>query len=270
MQAYSDKTRMDGDTIAFVPTMGFFHDGHLKLMETGKSVCSRLVVSLFVNPTQFGPNEDLDAYPTNHERDMKLAEEKGADVLFMPDKTELYPQGYETYVSLEKLPLHLCGLSRPVHFRGVTTIVTKLFNMVKPHTAVFGQKDYQQLAIIRKMLQDLNSDIQILGVPIVREKDNLAMSSRNFYLSGEERKSALCLYKSIRLIEKLKGAGEINPSVLKQSAEDLIHSYRFTEIDYLSICHPDTLEELDMITGNFLFALAVKVCKTRLIDNAIL
>jgi len=270
MQHYSNIARNNRETLAFVPTMGFFHKGHLKLMKTAKPLCSRLVVSLFVNPTQFGPGEDLDSYPTNHERDIKLAGEVGVDVLFMPDKKDLYPEGYETYVSLENLPHHLCGLSRPVHFRGVATIVTKLFNIVKPHTAVFGQKDFQQLAIIRKMVKDLNHDIQIVGVPTVREKDNLAMSSRNAYLKQADRKTACCLYESMELVKRMKQEGETNAGALKKAAVSLIQSRPNTEIDYISICHPDTLEELDIIDGPCLFALAVKVGKPRLIDNVIL
>ena len=178
-----EKIRLKGQTISFVPTMGFLHEGHLSLLREGRKKSDCLVLSIFVNPTQFGPGEDLDAYPQDTEKDLALAEKEGVDIVFMPGSDELYSVRFQTYVQLEKLPHYLCGISRPTHFRGVATIVTKLFNIIKPHIAIFGQKDFQQLAIIRQMVLDLNFDIEIIGVPTVREKDGLAMSSRNAYLT---------------------------------------------------------------------------------------
>ncbi|HKI49188.1 MAG TPA: pantoate--beta-alanine ligase, partial [Desulfobacteria bacterium] len=203
MHQAADAIRMGGESLALVPTMGFFHEGHLTLMRAGKEHCDRLVVSLFVNPTQFGPNEDFEAYPRDMEGDLKKAENAGADMVFMPSVNEMYPQGAQTSVVVKDLPQHLCGLSRPGHFDGVTTVVAKLFHIVKPHVAVFGQKDFQQLAVISRMVMDLNMDIQIMGVPTVREKDGLAMSSRNSYLTSEERTSALSLKKSLDLAGRL-------------------------------------------------------------------
>ncbi len=203
MQQWSDAVRAAGQVIAFVPTMGFLHEGHLELMRAGIKHSDRLVISIFVNPTQFGPNEDLDQYPRDEEGDLEKADNVGVDIVFMPSVKEMYPEGSQTSVRVEKLPQHLCGLSRPGHFDGVTTVVAKLFHIVKPNIAVFGQKDYQQLAVISKMVMDLNMDIQIIGAPIYREPDGLAMSSRNSYLSQEERRSALCLKKSIDLALEL-------------------------------------------------------------------
>ena len=283
MQAWSDNIHQKGNQICLVPTMGYFHEGHLSLMEKGKEFCPNIVVSLFVNPTQFGENEDLDSYPANIERDVKLAEEKGVSVVFMPDKKEIYPGRFQTYVELTELPAHLCGLSRPVHFRGVATVVTKLFNIVKPDVAIFGSKDFQQLQIIRRMVKDLNYNIKIVGCPIVREDDGLAMSSRNAYLSPEQRQSALCLSKALEKAEAMIAKGEIGTDTIKKELENYIKSFPFTKIDYISICDPETLDE----TGNkiqetrykreeagdkkqILIALAVYVGKTRLIDNRII
>ena len=274
MQAWSDNIHQKQNQICLVPTMGYFHEGHLSLMEKGKEFCPDLVVSLFVNPTQFGENEDLDSYPANIERDVKLAEKKGVSVVFMPDKKEIYPDGFQTYVELTKLPGHLCGLSRPVHFRGVATVVTKLFNIVKPDVAIFGSKDFQQLQIIRRMVKDLNYNIKIVGCPIVREDDGLAMSSRNAYLSPEQRQSALCLSKSLEKAEDMILNGEKITSTVKKELASYIKSFSFTEIDYISICDPETLDEIgdgDINTADpLLIAMAVYVGKTRLIDNRII
>ena len=211
MQQASDAMRMAGETLALIPTMGFLHEGHLTLMRAGKDHCDRLVVSLFVNPTQFGPNEDFEAYPRDTEGDLKKAESVGADIVFMPSAGEMYPHGAQTSVVVKDLPRHLCGLLRAGHFDGVATVVAKLFHIVKPHVAVFGQKDYQQLAVISRMVMDLNMDVQIMGVPTVREPDGLAMSSRNSYLNPEERKSALSLKKSLDLAGELFSEGERAP-----------------------------------------------------------
>ena len=270
MQQWSDAVRATGQIIAFVPTMGFLHEGHLALMRAGIKHSDRLVISIFVNPTQFGPNEDLDLYPRDEEGDLKKAESVGVDIVFMPSVEEMYPEGSQTFVRVEKLPLHLCGLSRPGHFDGVTTVVAKLFNIVKPHIAVFGQKDYQQLSVISRMVMDLNMDIQIIGAPTHREPDGLAMSSRNSYLSEEERKSALCLKKSMDLAMELFRGGENRADVIKKAICSLIQNHPRTKIDYVNLCDPVTLDDVEILSEDTLLALAVHVGKTRLIDNCIL
>ncbi len=270
MQAYSDQLRADGKTIAFVPTMGYLHEGHLSLLREGRKRADSLVLSIFVNPTQFGPNEDLDAYPQDMDRDLELARKEGVDTVFTPIKESLYGREYQTYVSLEKLPMHLCGKSRPEHFRGVATIVTKLFNIVKPHIAIFGEKDFQQLAVIRQMTKDLNFDINIVGWPTIREPDGLAMSSRNTYLTPEQRPSALSLYKALQNAEKLVKTGEKNAEKIITITKESILSNPGTNIDYVEINDPETLDTVTSIKGPVLMALAVKVGKTRLIDNMVL
>ncbi len=270
MQKKADQLRVKGKKIGFVPTMGFFHEGHLELMRVARKNADVVVVSIFVNPIQFGPSEDYSRYPRDIERDKKKAQEVGVDILFIPSVEEMYPEGFQTKVRVEKLTQHLCGLFRPGHFDGVTTVVTKLFNIVKPHIAVFGEKDYQQLLVIKRMVKDLNMDIHIIGVPTVREADGLAMSSRNTYLTPEERKSALCLKKSIDLAKEMVEKGETDASVIKKKVEELISSYPFTKIQYVSICDPETLEEVSQIKDRALIAMAVFVGNARLIDNAIL
>ena len=267
MQQASDAIRMKGESLALVPTMGFLHEGHLMLMRAAKDHCDRLVVSLFVNPTQFGPNEDFEAYPRDTQGDLNKAEDVGADIMFMPSATEMYPQGAQTSVVVKDLPRHLCGLSRPGHFDGVTTVVAKLFHIVKPHVAVFGQKDYQQLAVISRMVMDLDMDIQIMGVSTVREADGLAMSSRNSYLNPEERTSALSLKKSLDLAQRLFHEGEKNAQMVKDFVKSYILEHPHTEIDYIALCDPITLEDVNTLTDGTLMALAVRVGKTRLIDN---
>ena len=267
MQQASDAIRMKGESLALVPTMGFLHEGHLMLMRAAKDHCDRLVVSLFVNPTQFGPNEDFEAYPRDTQGDLNKAEDVGADMMFMPSATEMYPQGAQTSVVVKDLPRHLCGLSRPGHFDGVTTVVAKLFHIVKPHAAVFGQKDYQQLAVISRMVMDLDMDIRIIGVPTVREADGLAMSSRNSYLNPEERTSALSLKKSLDLAQRLFHEGEKNAQMVKDFVKSYILEHPYTEIDYIALCDPVTLEDVNTLTDGTLMALAVRVGKTRLIDN---
>ncbi|MBF0229683.1 MAG: pantoate--beta-alanine ligase [Desulfamplus sp.] len=270
MREWSDQMHRVGETISFVPTMGYLHEGHLSLIEKGKSVSSSLVVSIFVNPAQFGENEDLNAYPTNIERDIELIKKKGANALFLPDKKEIYSENYQTYISLEYLPNHLCGLSRPVHFRGVATIVAKLFNIVRPDAAIFGAKDFQQLQVIRQLNRDLNFGINIIGSPIVRENDGLAMSSRNAYLTPEQRQSALSLSQSLLKAKEIVKSGERYANIIKSNIRNFIDSFPYTKIDYISICDPDTLNELIEIDREFLFALAVQVGKARLIDNMLI
>ena len=268
--AHTEKVRRAGKRIAFVPTMGFLHKGHQTLLEMGRKRGDELVLSIFVNPTQFSPNEDLSTYPRDFERDMEIAGKAGVDSVFFPQADDLYGPRYQTYVTLENLPNHLCGLSRPTHFRGVATIVTKLFNIVKPHVALFGRKDFQQLAVIRQMARDLNFDIEIVGVETVREADGLAMSSRNTYLSADQRKSALSLSQSLRNAADAVRGGKTDAAEIIAHATELIRSFPETEIDYIRICDPDTLEDTIRIQTPVLMALAVKVGKTRLIDNMLL
>jgi len=270
MQARSDKVRCQGKTIVFIPTMGFLHEGHLSLMREGKQYGNDIVVSIFVNPTQFGPGEDLETYPRNFEKDLELLKKEGVNAVFAPEAVEIYGEQFQTYVELEKLPNHLCGLSRPVFFKGVATIVTKLFNIVKPHVAIFGQKDYQQLTVIRQMVRDLNFDIKVVGAPTVRESDGLAMSSRNTYLTPEQRISALSLNKSLKKAQALVEDGLQDAAKIIDTAAKLILSHPETEIDYITICNPETLDDMKTIDRPALMALAVKVGKARLIDNMIL
>lgn len=273
MQTHSDHARASGQRVVLVPTMGYLHQGHLSLITEAKKHGGEVVVSIFVNPTQFGPGEDLAAYPRNFDRDRVLCEESGAAVIFAPDPETVYGPGFQTYVTLEKLPQHLCGLSRPVHFRGVATVVTKLFNIVKPHVAVFGKKDYQQLLVIRRLVRDLNFDIEIIGAPIVREPDGLAMSSRNTYLAPNDRRQALCLSRSLDHAQKRIQEGETDPERIRREALDRITAQPNATVDYVAICDPHTLEPVtspDRLDKPVLMALAVKFGKTRLIDNRVL
>lgn len=270
MQRRSEQLRTSSSTLALVPTMGYFHEGHLELMRAGKKRCQKLMVSIFVNPTQFGAGEDFGRYPRDEEGDLAKADSVGVDIAFVPNTEEMYPSGFLTTVHVAKLTAHLCGRSRPGHFDGVTTVVSKLFQITKPHVAVFGQKDYQQLAVICRMVQDMNMDIEIVGIPTVREPDGLAMSSRNSYLSAQERNSALSLSRSIELAAAMAEGGEKSAKRIKEAVEKLICSHSDTVIDYVAICDPQTLEELETLVGESLMALAVKVGKTRLIDNGLL
>ncbi|MFC1883528.1 pantoate--beta-alanine ligase [Thermodesulfobacteriota bacterium] len=270
MQNRSDSFRLEGKTISLVPTMGYLHEGHLELLRIAKKHSDKLIMSLFVNPTQFGPNEDFEDYPRDTDGDLSKAEKTGVDIVFSPSADEMYPEGYQTSIRVDKVTKHLCGLSRPGHFDGVTTVVAKLFNITKPHLAVFGQKDYQQLTVISRMVMDLNMDIQIIGAPTVREKDGLAMSSRNSYLSPEERNSALCLKKSLDLARKMLNSGERDAQLILKAVKNLIKKHPFTQIDYINICNPVTLEDVDRLEKENLLALAVRVGKTRLIDNCVL
>ena len=270
MQERSEALRSAGHTVSLVPTMGFLHEGHLELLRVAGRHSDRVVMSLFVNPTQFGPSEDYEQYPRDTEGDLDKARREGVHAVFMPPVAEMYPDGYQTAVTVRDLTRHLCGRSRPGHFEGVTTVVTKLFNAVKPHLAVFGQKDYQQLAVISRMVMDLNMDIRIIGVPIVREPDGLAMSSRNSYLTPGERKSALCLKASLDLADRLFREGERDARAVRAAVVSLIESHPHTRIDYVTLCDPVTLEDVDTLKDETLLALAVRVGKTRLIDNRVL
>ncbi len=267
MQSFAEALRLQGKKISFVPTMGYFHEGHLDLMREARKMADCLVVSIYVNPTQFGPKEDLSKYPRDFDRDSKMAQDVGVDVIFYPPNEEMYPENYQTYVNVEKVTQNLCGLSRPGHFRGVTTICNKLFNIVKPHVAVFGKKDYQQFITIKRMVTDMNLDLEIIGLPTVREADGLAMSSRNVYLKENERVSALNLVKSLKLAQKLYDSGERKSSRILSEVTGLIKSAPYTEIDYVKICDATTLMDIDEIATQAVIALAVKVGTTRLIDN---
>lgn len=255
-------------TIGFVPTMGFLHEGHLSLMKAAKEKSDYVIVSIFVNPTQFGPNEDLASYPRDLERDVELCRSVGVDLVFAPEVEEMYPSGYSTYVECEgDITKKLCGASRPSHFKGVTSVVNKLFNIVQPHMAFFGQKDAQQVAVIEKMVRDLNMPVQIISCPIVREADGLAMSSRNAYLSAEERKDALVLSQALKHAQSRLENGERNAGRLKDEMRDKIESISSSTVDYISIVSATTLEDITEVKGDVLFAVAVKIGKTRLIDN---
>jgi len=270
MQVKARALREAGRTLAFVPTMGFLHAGHLSLMHTAREHGDILVVSIFVNPTQFGPGEDLEAYPRDIERDLDLLEEVGADIGFIPEPDDIYSPGFQTYVTLEHLPNRLCGLSRPVHFRGVATVVTKLFNIVQPHTAVFGQKDYQQYVIIKRMVKDLGMDIRVIGAPTVREPDGLALSSRNAYLNPAQRESAPCLYRALTRAARMVQEGVRDTREIIARSAAFIEGHDGMRIDYIAIVDPETLENVTRIDRPVRMALAVKVGKTRLIDNLLI
>lgn len=255
------------ETIALVPTMGFFHDGHLALMRKAAELADKVVVSLFVNPIQFGPEEDLAKYPRNFDRDAEMARQTGVDFLFTPEAAHMYPGVSLTKVTVAGLTDFLCGRSRPGHFEGVTTVVAKLFNIVKPGVAVFGRKDFQQLAVIRKMVRDLNWDIKIEDHPIVRENDGLAMSSRNTYLSSGERDSALCLHQAVKLARKRVRSGVVVSAQLITEITSLIQSFGNVVIEYVSIVDQDSLTDVSVIDKRSVLALAVRIGTTRLIDN---
>lgn len=265
------KDRSSGKTVALVPTMGYLHDGHLELMRRAKQLADICIVSIFVNPTQFGPNEDLDRYPRDLARDRALAQSVGVDYLFVPATAEIYPEGYSTFVDVENITDCLCGKSRPGHFRGVATVVLKFFNIVQPDFALFGEKDYQQLAVIRRMTGDLNLSIKIVGVPIVREPDGLAMSSRNSYLSAEERQAALILSRTLALAKTLIADKETDVSKLRDELEGLIKTEPLVQLEYLEIMDPVTLLPVETpAPAEVLIAIAAKVGNTRLIDNTVI
>ena len=270
MQAEAQALRRAHKTIAFVPTMGFLHEGHLSLMREGRKHGDILVVSIFVNPTQFGPGEDLEAYPRDIERDLDLLEEVGTDIVFTPEPGDIYSPGFQTYVSLDDLTNRLCGISRPVHFKGVATVVAKLFNIVQPHAAVFGQKDYQQVVIIQRMVKDLGFDIRVIGAPTVREPDGLAMSSRNAYLNPAERESAPCLYRAMTRAAQMVKEGVVDARKIIEKSAEFIEGHAGMQVDYIAMVDPETLEDVTRIERPVQMALAVKVGKTRLIDNMLL
>ncbi|MGJ8455473.1 pantoate--beta-alanine ligase [Pseudothermotoga sp. U03pept] len=257
-------------SIGFVPTMGYLHQGHLSLVKRSKSENDVTVVSIFVNPTQFGPNEDYTSYPRDLKRDLSMLEKENVDFVFAPEVEEMYPKDYSTYINEERLSRYLCGKSRPGHFRGVCTVVAKLFNIVKPHRAYFGQKDAQQFRVIRRMVRDLNIDVEVVECPIVREPDGLAMSSRNVYLSFEERAQAVALSKSLKLAENLYNSGERSASRITEKITEYLSSFEKLKIDYVEVVDEETLEPIEKIQRKAIVALAVWVGKARLIDNTIL
>ena len=262
--------KKEGLTIGLVPTMGYLHEGHASLVDEAVRQCDRVVASDFVNPTQFGPNEDLEAYPRDFDRYCALLEEHGCAMVFHPDVEEMYAPGAATYVEiLSDMPKQLCGKTRPIHFRGVCTVVSKLFNIVTPDKAFFGQKDAQQLAIIRQMVRDLSYGIEIVGCPIVREADGLAKSSRNTYLSEAERQAALVLSESVFLGQKMVAEGETDANKIVVAMTEHIQAQPLAKIDYVSAVDGVTMDPVDQIAGTVLVAMAVYIGKTRLIDNFI-
>jgi pantoate--beta-alanine ligase len=256
-----------GKTIGFVPTMGYLHDGHKSLIDTARKENDIVVVSIFVNPVQFGPNEDFEKYPRDEERDFKICRESGCDIVFLPVKDDMYKSSHSTFVDVFNISEGLCGLSRPGHFRGVATVVAKLFNIVKADRAYFGQKDAQQLAIIKKMTLDLNMDTEVIGCPIIREADGLAMSSRNIYLNCYERQQALTLSKSLMHAQSRIKNGEKHVSIIKLEMEEIIKTAQDSKIDYIEVVDPQNLKPVHIIEGEVLIALAVRIGNTRLIDN---
>lgn len=269
MKQWANKQRSRGVRIGFVPTMGFLHEGHLSLMRIAREDCDLLVVSIFVNPTQFAPGEDFDRYPRDFNRDKELCEQEEVSILFFPSREEMYPSGHRTYVITDQLSQVLCGRSRPTHFKGVTTIVCKLFNIVEPHVAVFGQKDAQQAIILKRMVKDLNMDVQIIVGPIIREPDGLAMSSRNKYLSETERREATVLYQSLKMAEN-EFIQNKNMIQSKPKIKEMIEKNSSGNIDYIEIVDAETLDEPTPESQNILIALAVYFGKTRLIDNVLI
>lgn len=258
--------RKEGQTVGFVPTMGYLHEGHMSLIDAAGEN-DKVVVSIFVNPMQFGPNEDLASYPRDLDHDAAMCEAHGVDLIFHPTPEEMYGENFYSYVDMNVLTQELCGLSRPVHFRGVCTVVTKLFNIVTPDKAYFGQKDAQQLAIIKRMVKDLNMPLQIVGCPIVREEDGLAKSSRNTYLSAEERKAALVLSRAIFLGKEMVEKGERDAKKVKAAMTEEIEKEPLAKIDYVKVVDLETMQQVEMVQGGILTAIAVYIGKTRLIDN---
>jgi pantoate--beta-alanine ligase len=266
----SREMRREGKRIGFVPTMGALHEGHLSLVRAAKSQTDAVAVSIFVNPTQFGPTEDLSRYPRPFEKDCNLLEKEGVEIIFAPSAEEMYPQGVVTSVTVEGMSERLCGKSRPGHFRGVTTVVSKLFHILEPDAAFFGQKDAAQLAIIRRMVRDLNMPLEIVGCPIVRESDGLAMSSRNAYLAEDERKAALVLHRTLLRIESEAQQGERRSSRLIELGRQVFCAEPLARLEYVEIVDPDSLEAVENLSKPALVALAGHVGSTRLIDNIVL
>ncbi len=270
VQRLCESLRSAGKTIGFVPTMGFLHEGHLSLMRKACAENGVVVVSIFVNPTQFAQVEDLNSYPRDLEGDLVKAEGVGADLVFAPSAGSMYPKGFRTFVEVAELTEGLCGASRPGHFRGVTTVVAKLFNLIRPHRTYFGQKDYQQSVVVRRLVADLHFDLDVVVLPTVREPDGLAMSSRNARLGPEQRRAALVLHRSLRLSEARVTAGERNAKAILDEMRAVIEAEPLAQIDYVALCDPETLQPVDRVEGLTLAALAVRFGSTRLIDNTLI
>lgn len=266
-QNYSLNEKCQNTRIALVPTMGFLHEGHLSLIDKAKEHADKVIVSIFVNPTQFGEGEDYEDYPRDEKKDLKLLKEKNVDCVFIPELNEMYPEGFKTFCEVGKLSKEYCGRSRPTHFRGVVTVVLKLFNIVQPDVAVFGGKDYQQYIIIKTMAKDLNLPIEIIPSPIIREKDGLAVSSRNFYLKREERKEATIIYESLIMAREMVEKGKKEAGLLKKKMIDLIKAKKHTRIDYIEFVNPQTLEKVEKVERPTKVLIAVWIGKARLIDN---
>ncbi len=269
VKEYVSELRRKGKNIGFVPTMGYSHAGHLSLVRESARRCDCTVVSIFVNPTQFAPNEDFNKYPRNIQNDIEILEEEGADLVFIPGDGEMYPEGYKTYVEVKDLQERLCGGSRPDFFKGVCTIVLKLFNIVRPDISFFGQKDAQQVVILKKMASDLNLDVKIEAMPIIREKSGLALSSRNEYLDKKQKKAALCLSRSLGRARRMVEAGEKNAAQVLKSIKAEIESEPLARIDYIEIVDSENLQSLQQIKDKTLIAVAVFIDNVRLIDNII-
>ena len=262
------RLKKEGKTVGFVPTMGYLHEGHISLIRCSKKDNDITVVSIFVNPIQFGKNEDLDRYPRDLDRDMEICKKEGVDYLFYPSVDEMYPEGFSTYVQVEGITERLCGAFRPGHFKGVTTVVNKLFNIVQPDRAYFGEKDYQQLKVIQRMVKDLNMDVEVIGCPLIRERDGLALSSRNKYLTPEERKSALSISKALFNAKKMFENGEKDPEKVIDEIKKIISSQPLVkEIQYVEVVDPETLIPKKRLEKGDIIAVAVFVGNTRLIDN---
>jgi pantoate--beta-alanine ligase len=270
MRRFSQEARKRGARVALVPTMGALHAGHLALVKAARRKADTVVVSIFVNPTQFGPREDLSTYPSDPAGDVAKLRELGVAAVFAPEAAEMFPPGHRTHVEVEDLSNRLCGRARPTHFRGVATVVAKLFAIVQPHHAWFGQKDYQQLLIVRKMTRDLNLDVEVLDVPTVRDADGLALSSRNAYLTPEQRPAALSLQQALQVARRIIAKGERSAAKIISNLREVVRAQPGAEVEYIVVCHPDTLHDLDAVEVRTLVALAVRVGRARLIDNALI
>lgn len=270
MRRYAKEMRAKGAIVALVPTMGYLHAGHQELISTARKIADITILSIFVNPMQFGPHEDFQAYPRNLEEDLNIAQAAGIDAVYLPDITRVYPQAFQTYVNVEELTKGLCGDVRPGHFRGVATVVLKLFNIVTPHKAIFGLKDYQQYLVVRRMVEDLNLDIEIIGVETVRESDGLAMSSRNSYLDRAERKAAKCIPCALDEVNAAFFNDVRDSSALIAIAKKKIETEPLAVIEYIAVCDTETLAEIEYVEGAARLMLAVKIGKARLIDNCLL
>ena len=267
MQGLANEVRKDGKRISLVPTMGALHEGHINLISEAGKMVDILVVSIFVNPTQFEPNEDFIRYPRDLEGDLRKIDSLGVDIVFSPTSEEIYPEGFQTYVEVKELQEYLCGPFRPGHFRGVATVVLKLFNIVKPHVALFGEKDYQQLKIIQRMVKDLNLDVEVYGFPIVRERNGLALSSRNTYLSPDKKEYALLVSRVLRDIKKDFDSGCNDAKIMIEMGKIVLGEAGIREVDYLEICDSQTLRSKEVVESGDLVAVAVRLDGTRLIDN---